>query len=195
MTFHGYFAYHRHQPSRLGLLSLPSNPHVPAMMALQQGHRKARYVVYVSLSNVVIFNPSSPRSTPLNIAGSFHTPSTNTCLRLPQTLLTATLDQSASAQVSDRTHPHHFGAMLVEPVACLIPTRPTLRSYMRVYYRSTNLLPLPLLISAISPIYNQNYVRLNLGSPAAQSAPPQLRTPIFNSPFRPNPVNQAYYSA
>jgi hypothetical protein len=40
-----------------------------------------------------------------------------------------------------------------------------------VYVRLTDLLLLPLLISAVTLIYKQNYGRLNLGSPAT---PPQL---------------------
>ena len=124
MTFHEYFIAHPYRPSRQGLPSLPSNPHVPVTMALQQGHQKARCAVYVSLSDVVIFNPSPP-----GITSSFYTPSTNTCFKLPQTLLTATPGQSISAQVSDHSHPHHFGEMIVEPITCLISTRkPTLHS-------------------------------------------------------------------
>jgi hypothetical protein len=34
-----------------------------------------------------------------------------------------------------------------------------------IYYRPTNLFLLPLLISAVSLVYKQNYVQLNLNSP------------------------------
>ena len=141
MTFHGYFL----PPSS----AIPLRIIIPSIQftrssydSLAAGSSEARYAVYVSLPNVVIFNPSSPRSTPLSITSSFHTPSTNTCLELPQTLLTATPDQSASAQVSDRSHPHHFGAMIVvEPVACLIPTQSTHHSYTRICTRHEILSP------------------------------------------------------
>jgi 6-hydroxytryprostatin B O-methyltransferase len=43
--------------------------------------------------------------------------------------------------------------------------------FICVYVRPTDLLPLPLLISAVSLVYKQNYARLNLGSPAAQFTP------------------------
>jgi hypothetical protein len=41
-------------------------------------------------------------------------------------------------------------------------------TYSRVYYRPTDLLSLPLLISVVFLIYKQNNARLNFGSPAAQ---------------------------
>jgi hypothetical protein len=69
-----------------------------------------------------------------------------------------------------------------------------LRVY-RVYQVSTDLTSLPLLISAVFPVYKQNNTRLNFGSVAAQVAPPQLKLLNFNSPscFYPNSVSQSNY--
>jgi hypothetical protein len=65
--------------------------------------------------------------------------------------------------------------------------------YLSVYYRPTDLLPLPLLISAVSLDYKQNNAWLNFGPPAAQSAPPQLKVFPLNSPFCSNFVSQLNY--
>jgi hypothetical protein len=67
-----------------------------------------------------------------------------------------------------------------------------LRVY-RVYVRPTNFLLLPLLISAVLLVCKQNYVRLNLSLPTAQSTPPQLRLLTFNLPFYPESVSQPNY--
>jgi hypothetical protein len=47
--------------------------------------------------------------------------------------------------------------------------------YPRVYYRPTDLHPLPHLISAVFTSYKQNNVQLNYSLPAAQFATPQLK--------------------
>jgi hypothetical protein len=63
----------------------------------------------------------------------------------------------------------------------------------RVYYRPTDLLLLPLLISAVSLVCKQNNTRLNFGSVAAQFASPQSKVLAFNSPFYPNFVDWPSY--
>jgi ankyrin repeat protein len=54
---------------------------------------------------------------------------------------------------------------------------------LRVYHRPADLLPFPLLISAVFPGYKQNNTRLNFGS-LAQFAPPQFKLLTFPSQLR-----------
>jgi hypothetical protein len=61
-----------------------------------------------------------------------------------------------------------------------------------VYHRPT-FLPLPLLISAVSPVCKQDNIRLNFVSPIAQIAPPQLKVLTFNLLFYPNTVSHSNY--
>jgi hypothetical protein len=69
-----------------------------------------------------------------------------------------------------------------------------------VYHRPTDLLPLPLLISAVFPVYKQNNAWLNFGSLATQFTPPQLKLLTFNLSFYPrtgpfvqdSPINVRY---
>jgi hypothetical protein len=58
-----------------------------------------------------------------------------------------------------------------------------------VYYRPTNLLLLPLLISAVSLVYKQNYVQLNINLPAPKSTLLQLKILTSNLSFYPNSVS------
>jgi hypothetical protein len=65
--------------------------------------------------------------------------------------------------------------------------------YCCIYYQPTDLLPIPLLISAVPLVCKQNNAQLNFGSLAAQFAPPPLKLLTFNSPFYPNSVGQPNY--
>jgi hypothetical protein len=68
-----------------------------------------------------------------------------------------------------------------------------LRVY-RVYYRPTDLLPLPLLISAVIPVDKQNNIQVNVGPLAPQFAPPPFLGLYFQLILCPNLVNQSIYS-